>query len=441
MTTGIKAFREWKNEYQLVGHLVLGQDGTKFRYDEKYICQADSAPISESLPFPPFSGKDVFPSDSLYPRALEQSTFFFKGLLPEEGMKKSFEHKFHSSAIDEDALITRLNNESVGALVFGNSAADLRKSRFYEPLPEDYFIRFAKNPREVALESASQSRLSLAGAQSKVGLYCKVDDSRKKRWFLPKGSAPSTVIVKAGSFIDSLLPNSIFNEAFCMKVAEKCHFETAETKLLEVPEASPLLLIKRFDRLEGSDFPTRLHQEDFCQALGYSPAIKYEPNSGNYINQAAYIINRVSDNPFGDRAAFFQEILFDFLIGNCDNHLKNFSFIWSSDWRSRTLSPLYDVNCTTIYPFDREMGISLCASRKIDDVTMEDIKDSAQQAGIPFRIARSLFDELVETIKEASNTALEELLAQCTKQETAADLEKTAEIIMEDMKQRISIHE
>ena len=72
---------------------------------------------------------------------------------------------------------------------------------------------------------------------------------------------------------------------------------------------------------------------------------------------------------------------------------------------------------------------------------MEDIKDSAQQAGIPFRIARSLFDELVETIKEASNTALEELLVQCTKQETAADLEKTAEIIMEDMKQRISIHE
>ena len=437
MATEIKTFREWNGEYQLVGYLVLDQQKNKFRYDEAYISSAESVPISESLPFPTFPSPNIFPGSKTYLEDYEQATCFFEGLLPEEGMRKEYEHKFHSSA---DTLIARLNNESVGALVFGEDPEEMWKSRSYEALSEESLKSFSKNPKGIAVQFGSKSRLSLSGAQSKIGLHRTKDTNGLIKWLLPKGSAPSTFIVKAGSIIEEGLPNSILNEAFCMKLAEKCGFEVAKTELLDFKETDPILAVKRFDREIGeSDFPIRLHQEDFCQAKGFPPEWKYEPTDGNYINLGANLIDAISVEPFEDRLLFFQEVIFDFLIGNCDNHLKNYSFLWSSDWSTRRLSPVYDVTCTTIYSFDREMGISLCPSRKIDDITTRDIECSAKQAGIPSKLAWGLFDDLVDSFKGEWNSALNDLAEQCRCKKTIDDLEITSNLIWEDSQKRLNL--
>ena len=89
MTTEIKAFREWNSEYELVGYLVFDLGETRFRYDEGYVASNESAPISESLPFPIFPNEDLFPGKQFRLAEYSQQTNFFKGLLPEEEIKKN----------------------------------------------------------------------------------------------------------------------------------------------------------------------------------------------------------------------------------------------------------------------------------------------------------------------------------------------------------------
>lgn len=184
--------------------------------------------------------------------------------------------------------------------------------------------------------------------------------------------------------------------------------------LLAIPDAEPLLLVRRFDRVchEGRAFPWRRHQEDFCQATGVSSTFKYEPTDGHYISRISAHIARESSNPFGDRALLFSRLLFDWAVGNCDNHLKNHSLLWDEGWGSCELSPLYDVTCTTFYEnLDREMGVSLCPSRRIDDVTLDDLLKSAGEAGVPKDVALGEIRGLGEKFLPALRSSCEELLA------------------------------
>ena len=128
----------------------------------------------------------------------------------------------------------------------------------------------------------------------------------------------------------------------------------------------------------------------------------------------------------------FSHILFDWAIGNCDNHLKNHSFLWTPDWSSKVLSPLYDITCTTIYPeLDREMGVSLCASRKIDDVTLSDVLDAAKTMGMPEKIARGELDELGRSFTKVLRQAEQELV-----EEGFTEASRFAAHIEQDFKRR-----
>ena len=182
-----------------------------------------------------------------------------------------------------------------------------------------------------------------------------------------------------------------------MRTAAALGFDAAPCRLIPVAGQEPLLAVERFDRIDvGDAFLHRLHQEDFLQALpDYFD--KYEPTDGNYANHCARVVNEGSRNPFGDRRLLFSRLLLDWAMGNADNHLKNHSMLWSEDWSSRELSPLYDLTCTTIYPeLDREMGVSFGGSRRIDDVRAEDIVATARSCGVGARFARDELEELLE---------------------------------------------
>lgn len=89
-----------------------------------------------------------------------------------------------------------------------------------------------------------RTRLSLAGAESKLGLYHAGSDLQSG-WFLPLGTAPSTHIVKAS---DGAFKNQTINEALCMLAAKHCGFDVADCQLLPAGGAEPLLIVTRFDR-------------------------------------------------------------------------------------------------------------------------------------------------------------------------------------------------
>lgn len=401
MMNTLYVFREWEDDYQLIGTVVLSQGTFHFAYAESYLASTSARPISLSLPLQetPFSYAEAAP--------------FFSGLAPEGDMKRLLAESVHSDSCA--VMLGRLNHESIGGLLFSTAPSVEDEHAAYLPLEKSDLLRLRDKPRETAFEMSMTSRLSLSGAQSKAGLYY-ADGPSGGSWYLPESTAPSTHIVKTPQ---SIFPDQTLNEALCLETARQCGLDTADWMLLPLDTGEPLLAIRRFDRIfiespekhiGGLPVPKRLHQEDFCQASMLMPDMKYEPTGGNYVNRCGSIIARASSNPFGDRAFFLQALYFDYLIGNCDNHLKNHAVCWDESWDTCGLSPLYDITCTTIYPnIDREMGVSLCASRRIDEVAPEDIARTSQAIGVPRKLGIDLYRELYATFPKALDSAANRL--------------------------------
>lgn len=388
--TELVVYREYFGRFEEVGRVASARDGIGFAYSEGYLQSRTAQSISQALPLQ---------SGAFSARETES---FFNGILPEGSMRRSLSRAFHADVDDVGAFMARLNDESAGALVFGEGEESLSEGRSYVPLGDDDLARFAEHPAEFAPGAASRSRLSLAGAQMKVGLFF---DASRGLWAYPQGAAPSSHIVKA---CDGSFPDQTVNEAICMRTAGALGFDVASCRLIPVAGRDPLLAVERFDRIDvGDAFLHRLHQEDFLQALpDYFD--KYEPTDGNYANHCAWVVNEGSCNPFGERRLLFSRLLLDWALGNADNHLKNHSMLWSEDWSSREMSPLYDLTCTTMYPeLDREMGVSFGRSRRIDDVRMEDVVATARSCGVGARFARDELGELVETFPAALRKAIE----------------------------------
>ena len=89
---------------------------------------------------------------------------FFDGLLPEGSIRRSPSASFHASMNETQELISRLNDESAGTLVFKFAGEDPTQGRGYEPVGDSDLEQFASFPRELAPRAAIRSRLSLAGA-------------------------------------------------------------------------------------------------------------------------------------------------------------------------------------------------------------------------------------------------------------------------------------
>ena len=132
---------------------------------------------------------------------------------------------------------------------------------------------------------------------------------------------------------------------------------------LDVAEATPrladsqeYLLVKRYDRSE--EIPDgRIHQEDFCQALGLVPAVKYEREGGPTVADCARLIRRHCSAPARDILAFLDALLFNFAIANYDAHSKNYSLLLDGPGSIR-LAPLYDLISTVVFQgTDRKLAM------------------------------------------------------------------------------------
>ncbi len=161
-------------------------------------------------------------------------------------------------------------------------------------------------------------RLSLAGVQQKLAVIY-----QNEQIHLSKGDAPTTHILKPPL---QRLEDSYFNELFCMRLAHAMVFETPHT-FLYWTEETPCYLVERYDRIHHKDGSIqRLHQEDFCQALGIVPEQKYESEGGPSIQACLTLLDDASLHPAKDKMSFIERIIFNYLIGNTDAHGKNFSF-------------------------------------------------------------------------------------------------------------------
>ena len=373
-----------------------------FRYDPAYLESPEARPISISLPLSP----EVFS-----PR---HTKTYFEGLLPEGFTRRSVAQWMHADVDDYMAILAGLGKECLGALRVTEEEFETDENAYEHLSPE----RVAELAREGATRSSElvlKSHLSLTGASGKVGLYY---DEANNEWYLPKGNAPSTHIVKQSHI---RLENIITNEQLSLLTARNIGIDVPDSFIIStggVEDDEVLFATRRFDRIidenvmvsGGLKVPYRLHQEDLAQALGIPAADKYERPGEHHLKRIFELLRRCSGNPIEDQLKLWDILVFDYLIGNADNHIKNLSLLYSKDLRTIRLAPAYDILSTCIYEEStRNLAFSLAGHYAIDEIDRSVFKEAAAEAGFSGRLAMRHFDNLLNRFEKALFDAADRL--------------------------------
>jgi serine/threonine-protein kinase HipA len=268
---------------------------------------------------------------------------FFSGLLPDEAARQRLAGALGISAGNAFGLLEVIGGECAGALSLypagqmppssdGDGVEALSPSRLAEIL--------GKLRERPLLGGEEGVRLSLAGAQDKLAVCVEGETIG-----LAKGGRPTTHILKASI---QALDGSVENELFCLRLAARLKMPAPR---VQMPRSGtvPFLLVERYDRLQHKDGTiSRLHQEDFCQALSVPPELKYEEEGGPGVERSLDLIDRAAARPAADRLSFIRMLIFHYLVGNADAHGKNYALLYRG--KAPDLAPIYDVLCTAAYP-------------------------------------------------------------------------------------------
>ena len=360
-------------EGQLVGHLSQDDGQLSFRYAGDYLGNPHPLPLSRHLPILADQEPTTFGDQA--------SRAFFENLLPEGEVRNQVARRLGFSRENTFALLAALGGDCAGAVSLSPPGQRPRRAGHYRPIGEaDLARELDQLPSHPFLADEEGVRLSLAGAQNKLPVHFD-----GQTFSIPAGNAPSTHIIKTPI---PALENTIVNEAFCMTLAARVGLNTPPVEVIEL-DGRLFFLIERFDRTKGP-YGTiiRLHQEDFCQALGVPPAEKYEKEGGPGFAACFSLLREWSSEPLPDVAALLQWALFNFLIGNADAHGKNISFLYA-DGQVR-LAPFYDLISTAVYErqVNNKFAMKLGGEKDPRYLLAQHLKRFAEEAEIGLRVVK-----------------------------------------------------
>jgi len=339
-------------------------EGWHFAYAADYLASGTPVSLSVSLPVraEPFEGAVV--------------RNWFCNLLPEGAVRDVLERRLRLPARDDFALLAAIGGECAGAVAVGASDARTSAARRDEPDLETMLAAQGDDAGEGAFAAlGTPHRLSLAGAQDKIAVVREADG----RLRLPVGDELSTHIVKP----DSLRVRGLRDfEALGLALARSIGLDAVDAEPIEIA-GRKALLVARYDRVAQANRVARLHQEDFCQALGYPPELKYEAQGGPSLAACATLIR--STLRLGPNAlrGFLDWVIYNGVIANADAHAKNLALLSGEDARRR-LAPFYDVVPTAVIAeslVDREPALRIGNATNVDRIAAADWRAFAAAAG------------------------------------------------------------
>lgn len=364
----------------LAGRLWLdGKRWFTFRYDRKWLAKTGAIPLSLSLPL----REEPFEDDASRP--------FFANLLPEAEIRRIIARRLGISEQNDFALLEAIGGECAGAVLVLPAGTAVSFKGEYRPLSEEALHEIVVSlPVKPFLAGEEGLRLSLAGAQNKLPVY---EDNG--RICLPMGVYPSSHIIKPPI---SDLRGTVENEAFCMTLALRMG--------LPVPRASvrrgvdTLYIVERYDRVRDERGNlTRLHQEDFCQALGVPPDQKYESEGGPSLAQCFRLLRERSIRPASDQRALAGWVIFNYLIGNADAHAKNIAILLTDE--GPLLAPFYDLLSTAIYKdLASKMAMKVGGENRPDWIHSRHWERFADEVSIKPRLVTEMLKTMASRIVE-----------------------------------------
>lgn len=254
-------------------------------------------------------------------------------LLPEGETLRAMGKINGVSPEDPIGMLAKHGRDAAGAFSFGKQRI-ATNPRYRELDPKELERILNELPARPFLAGDDDISLSLAGQQDKLPV--RVEDSKV---YLPLGGAASTHILKPAN---RRLHGSVQNEAMALRLARRLGMDAVEVTTGKAGDLD-YLVVARYDRRVENDRILRIHQEDFCQALGKPPSAKYERNQSGVRGPAVTDLIRVMRQlgNANDVLRIVDAIVFNVAITNVDSHAKNYSILIDS--AGFRLAPFYDM--------------------------------------------------------------------------------------------------
>ena len=223
-------------------------------------------------------------------------------------------------------------------------------------------------------------KLSISGVQPKLSVKL----GKKQNILIP--------VAEGGEYIlkpqTPTFPNIPENEQCCMDIAENLNIAIPLHCLIPLKDNSLAYVVKRFDRKKS----IKIHQEDFAQILEQTD--KYKGS----VEQIGRKLKEISSAPGYDAQLFFERVILNFILGNGDAHLKNYSISYRDKDNIR-LTPAYDIVCSKlVLPDEEDSAITI--NGKKNRLKIEDFNKLAEYLNIPLKVRYEKFGNKFDVIRE-----------------------------------------
>jgi serine/threonine-protein kinase HipA len=394
----------------MVGRLREEDDLWAFEYTPQWAASAEGFDLAPGLP-----RTQLVHADGASRRPVQ---WYFDNLLPEEALRTLLARDANLPSEDAFGLLAHFGAESAGALVLNDPLHAVPTRQGVQPLAlAELSRRIAELPRVPLTHNAPQ-KMSLAGAQHKMLVVV-----RGRDLFEPLPGSPSTHILKP-NHPDADYAASVMNEYFTMRLARAAGLQVAEVLRSYVPQ--PVYLVARFDRVavSGAEEVRRRHIIDTCQLLGKPRNFKYTAARLETLSEAIGLCRARA----AARLQLYRWLVFNLLIGNGDNHIKNISFL--VDASGIHLAPAYDLLSTAVYDtqaFADErarwpataLAFSLGDATSFGSVTRVHVLEAGRALGLAQATAQRELDRLVKELPVLADRLSQEI-SETTEQEIAA---------------------
>lgn len=260
------------------------------------------------------------------------------------------------------------------------------KKMFGTSIPPD--LPYREDEMEELAKQVIQSQTTVTGVQPKLSLH------------LASAKAPNrpkrfTIVGMWGGYIlkppSQHYPHMPEVEDLTMHLANIAKINVVPHSLIRLQSGNLAFITKRIDRVKKS----KLHMEDMCQLTERLSEDKYQ---GSY-EQIAKVLQQHSKNPGLDVVNFFELVLFSFLTGNADMHLKNFSLI-NQPGIGPVISPAYDLLATAmVNPADTEdMALTLNGKKK--KINRSDFETAFNTLKLEAKQQENIFNKMQRVMPE-----------------------------------------
>ncbi len=383
-----------------------------FRYDASWLDWDYAVPMSLSLPLreQTYHGEPVIA--------------FLENLLPDNlEIRERIAAKVRAKGTDAHHLLEKIGRDCAGALQFVTDGCDtgsgLPGSIHSDPVSTADIAASLGNlaTSPLGIEAEGEFRMSIAGAQEKTAFL-----GTNGQWSRPRGMTPTSHIFKTriGKFPNGTeLVNSVENEFLCMRFCGAMGAEVAHVEIADF-EDERALVVKRFDRQWTVDNRLlRVPHEDFCQALGYPPGMKYQSDGGPGVRDGLDLL-KASDQPEKDQLEFLRAQILFWLLGATDGHAKNFSTQLKFGGGFR-MAPLYDVLSIQKALDDRqirhrEFRLAMSLGRRnhcrVNKVAARHFVETARAGHVGEPLVAELIGEIAARVPAALHETREQLPAE-----------------------------